>query len=501
MATQQQVDAEISRINDIWANPQARDGLYGNILRKVVAFSVRGLGRSDVEFSWPVTAIAGTNGSGKTTILQLCSTAYQRPAGGGRDYKLGDWIRNAIGQQTPAVTAGSAVGFSFWNNAQNLIIPYQPEQTRWGYPRRGNPARHVTFVGIAAYAPRIERKDRMHVFRSRIDIRQSAEFSNDVLSSISTVLGVTYDAGQNNVVGLPQGPWAETMPQVRRGVFTYGEPHMGAGEQKVIRLINALEQVPVRSLVLLEEPEITLHPDAQRGLAWYLMSLSRRKGHQIIVSTHSTEIFETLPRQARLLMVKSRDGVSVVPRAPSITAARQLAGVVKTNNELILVEDEVGKRFLSEILRQFDRALFDGCSIVPVGNVDDVFRLTQAFRAGGCRAVGVRDPDIGDDPPNGVFSLPGNLAPEALLLERENLMAAEALLNGLGEAFERARAVGIGRVGSDWAKHVFRALAIQMGLPIESLSDRLTLSWLTRHRAEAGALVQLINEKLDEGRV
>jgi predicted ATP-dependent endonuclease of OLD family len=39
---------------------------------------------------------------------------------------------------------------------------------------------------------------------------------------------------------------------------------MGAGEQKVVRLVQELERLPARSLILLEEPELTLHPDAQR---------------------------------------------------------------------------------------------------------------------------------------------------------------------------------------------------------------------------------------------
>ena len=100
-------------------------------------------------------------------------------------------------------------------------------------------------------------------------------------------------SGTMHTVGLPKGDWTDNLPQVRRGESTYGEPHMGAGEQKVIRLIQALEAAKPRSLILLEEPEITLHPDAQKGLAWYLMSLARRKGHQIIVATHSAALFET----------------------------------------------------------------------------------------------------------------------------------------------------------------------------------------------------------------
>ena len=270
---------------------------------------------------------------------------------------------------------------------------------------------------------------------------------------------------------------------------------MGAGEQKVIRLLHVLEAVPDRSLILLEEPEITLHPDAQRGLAWYLMSLSHRKGHQIIVATHSTELFETLPQQARLLLVRRPHGIDVVPRAPQLAAARELSGVALANKVLVLVEDVVGQAFLAEILRRHDRHLFDGSSIVPVGNINDVYRLTAVFRAEGCRAVGIRDPDIGDEPAAGILSLPGNVAPETLLLDRENIAACdEATLDGIALAFEGARAAGHGRVGSAWSKAVFPALASAMALDQDRLADRLIDTWIRRHPAEVTALVASIHE-------
>ena len=488
MANEEQINQEIATITEKWANPTARNGLFGNILKSVEVKAVRGLS-AKIEFSWPVTVIAGTNGSGKTTVLQLCSAAYVSEASR-RIYKIGEWVRSALGNETPAFDENSSVSFSFWNDHPTLSIPYQKEHTRWGYPRQGNPSRNVEFIGIATFAPRIERKDRLHVFRSRIEVKGSTNFDAPLLESISKVLGVTYPSGSMHKVGLPKGDWTDSLPQVSRGNNTYGEPHMGAGEQKVIRLIQELEAIPTRSLVLLEEPEITLHPDAQKGLAWYLMSLARRKGHQILVATHSASLFETMPPEARVLLVRTKQGVTVVPRTPAITAARALAGIARTNKDLILVEDEVGQSFLCEILRRFDKGLLANCSVVPVGNTDDVYRMVARFRTEGVRAIGVRDPDIGDAPADGIFSLPGELAPESLLLEQANIEAAEQLLNGVTDAFERAKVVGLQLAGSARAKKVFPALAHEMQIPTDLLSDRLTLAWLQGHNDEALALVE-----------
>jgi predicted ATPase len=487
MATLADFENVIGDLAEVWGNPAARNGLFGNILKSIAVKSIRGMS-VDIEFSWPVTAIAGTNGSGKTTILQLCSAAYVRPQGG-RNYKIGEWIRNALKDETAAFGESSSVSFSFWNDSPVVPIPYRKDRTRWDYPRRNNPERLVQFLGISTFAPRIERKDRLHVFRSQIELKESSPFDANLLTSMSKVLGITYDAGSMQTVGLEKGSWKDVLPLVKRGALGYAEPHMGAGEQKVIRLMKALEALPVRSLILIEEPEITLHPDAQRGLAWYFMNLAKRKGHQIILTTHSAELFEALPDSARILLSRRKTGVDVVPNIPSIRAARELSAVVKSNKDLILVEDDMAKRFLTDILERFDRSSLINASIVPVGNTHDVYRMVQFFRGEGVRAIGVRDPDIGDAAGGYVFSLPGDLAPEELLLSDDNIAQAEELMNGIAKAFELAKIAGLGHTGSKQAKKIFPALANEMGFDTDKLRLVLTLAWLGQNSEAAATLV------------
>lgn len=487
MATAADMSKEIEEISNLWGNPAARNGLFGNILKSVQVRDVRGM-TANLEFTWPVTAIAGTNGSGKTTVLQLCSAAYVKP-GGGRNYKIGEWVRNALKDESPAFVDQSSVTFSFWNDAPGFEIPYRKERTRWDYPRRNNPERLAQFFGISTFAPRIERKDRLHVFRAQIEVKKSAPFDDNLVSSMSKILGIPYDAGTMHTVGLAKGDWSDDLPLVKRGQCGYSEPHMGAGEQKVIRIVRALEALPKSSLILLEEPEITLHSDAQRGLAWYLMNLARRKGHQIVLTTHSADLFESLPAEARALLVRRKTGVDVVPRAPYIAAARELSRVARSNKDLILVEDAVAKAFLTDILERFDRSLLENASIVPVGNTHDVYQLVQTFRSEGVRAIGVRDPDIGDSPGSYVFSLPGDEAPEELLLSTANVAALEGLMNGASEAFDRAKVAGLNLTGSKRAKKVFPAFASEMGIEPEKLRDRATMAWLETNGVEAKNLV------------
>ncbi len=496
MPTKQELLREIDGVKLAWSNDVARRGRFGNVIRRFQVSGVRGIDDLSLSFDWPVTVIAGANGSGKTTVLQLCSAAYQNPAGGGRNYRIGEWVRNIIGQQTPVVRAPAGVEFHFDAEDRTLVVPYVVGTTRWGYPRRGNPVRNVVFYGIGAFAPRIEKKDRLSVSGSHLRIRSTMPFGAATLQSISTILGVTYDGGCTHVVGTADTYWSDTVTEVRRGSHTYGEPHMGAGEQKVVRMVTAIEALPPRSLVLLEEPEITLHPDAQSGLAWYLMNVSKRMGHQILVTTHSTVIYDTLPQDARILLVKGGGSVRVIPHAPEIAAARELAGAVHKTGEMILVEDDVAKYLVQELLRRYDRDLLRAASVVVVGDTNQVRLLVAAFRSEGCRVVGVRDPDVGGSPESGLVSLPGHIAPEAQLLEEANLARAETYLHGVQAAHQVARRAGLAFTGSDQAKRVFAALAEEVSLSREALIDRLAAAWIDRHAVEAAEMVRQVDRLL-----
>lgn len=492
MPTSNEINREIEGIDRVWRANGARVGKFGNVIRRFHATGVRGIQDISLDFEWPVTVIAGTNGSGKTTILQLCSAAYQSPTGGGRNYRIGEWVRHALGAQSPVYGEVASVEYHFEGESSSLQIPYVATTKRWGYPRRGNPTRPAMFLGVGHFSPRIEKKDRLNLLGARIGIRRTTPFTPQVLQSISTILGTTYEAGCTHLVGTAGEYWTDTVAEIRRGERSYGEPHMGAGEQKVIRMVTAIEALPDRSLVLLEEPEITLHPDAQYGLAWYLMNVAKRKGHQIIVSTHSTVIFNAVPAEGRILLTRELEGTVVIPRAPEIAAARELAGAVHRDSELILVEDDVGKQLVLELLRRYNRNLLRTAKVV-VGDTDQVRRLVQAFGAEGCRVVGVRDPDIGGSFLSGLVSLPGNLAPEEQLLESANLVRGENYIHGLRVAYGQAERAGLAARGSDRAKRVLAALADELRMSREQLIDRLASAWIDGHTVETENLVRAMD--------
>lgn len=69
---------------------------------------------------------------------------------------------------------------------------------------------------------------------------------------------------------------------------------MGDGFKALAGLLAALAEAPRGSIILLEEPEVHMHPGYIGEFVKYLIRLSRRGGHQVFISTHSRDLLEYL---------------------------------------------------------------------------------------------------------------------------------------------------------------------------------------------------------------
>lgn len=144
----------------------------------------------------------------------------------------------------------------------------------------------------------------------------------------------------------------------------YSEAHAGSGEFAVIRLVDEISSAPDASLILLDEPEVSLHPGAQAALIEYIKGTCIKNGHQVVLSTHSPTIVESLPADAVKLL--GTDGTSSTVRLLSqMTSPHHaffnLGYVTSSPGRRVLVEDP----FVEEIVRTACR-VFDPSSLVSV---------------------------------------------------------------------------------------------------------------------------------------
>jgi predicted ATPase len=78
----------------------------------------------------------------------------------------------------------------------------------------------------------------------------------------------------------------------------YSEAFAGSGEVAVVSLVMQVLNASEFSLIILDEPEVSLHPGAQERLKIFLLEQIKLKKHQIVLSSHSPSIIKGLPKEA-----------------------------------------------------------------------------------------------------------------------------------------------------------------------------------------------------------
>jgi hypothetical protein len=266
----------------------------------------------------------------------------------------------------------------------------------------------------------VELRDFSFRFAKKLAVKNTVHSPAAVCKSIAQILGFHYDdVSENHVVHLHR---TDVLRTARRGTCAYSEMHMGYGECRIHGLVSALEALPEKSLVLLEEPEISLHQAAQFRFGEYLIDLVNRRGHQIALTTHSEHLLRALPQESRVLLVRSGQDIRVLPGLASAQAASLMTdGLDRALT--VLVEDDVAASILAELLDRTDVEFRKTVGVVVAGYRDDrgqsigggaesIKAALKTFRVAGLRVAAVLDADKAPDLPNFVFRLPGAQPPE-----------------------------------------------------------------------------------------
>ncbi len=72
---------------------------------------------------------------------------------------------------------------------------------------------------------------------------------------------------------------------------------VGFGVSQVLPVITMLLSAPPKSIILLEQPELHLHPNAQAAMADLLLEVAEKRNLQLIVESHSEHIVRRMQRR------------------------------------------------------------------------------------------------------------------------------------------------------------------------------------------------------------
>lgn len=419
-------------LRSVWRQLLTKKPFLPHFLQGIRLRGIRGIEDLRLPIQYPVTVIAGENASGKSTVLFAAACAYRVPGAGARDFfpstlfpdyrpetgPRGDELKETLleyGYTTP-----DGLYEMRWRRGQRW------KRSFFGRQNAVQPERPVYLRTLANLTNPSEVRSILSRSRPKIAPSETPLVPEQLLVAEKT-LPFRYQ----EVVDLSLGA-KRLLFAVQKNGPSYSELHMAAGERAILRL--ALEVGELNgALVLIDEVEAGLHPWVQQLLMLQLQQLAVRNDLQILLTTHSPVVLDSVPTMGRIFL--ERDSHGRVTVAPLYHDVVQNVLYGRTVDALsVLCEDETAEAILEGVLDALSQRHFHlrretihigrdtGASEFPThaaafrkfGKLDDFIFVLD----GDQRATDVRDKiqrNANREVP--VFYLPGSAPPEVWVWE------------------------------------------------------------------------------------
>ena len=182
--------------------------------------------------------------------------------------------------------------------------------------------------------------------------------SQDEIEAVSFILGKEY----SDIEILEHRFFKEWGFSVRfkNNDLQYSEAFAGSGETAVIVLVNRIQNCIDETLVLLDEPETSLHPGAQTRLIEYIIEKIKKKKLQVVVSTHSPYFLNNMPSNSIKVFTVNNNGNFHIENDRKPKEAFVELEIEETGDKNhIIVEDSLAKSILEHCLKKMGNDVFD----------------------------------------------------------------------------------------------------------------------------------------------
>lgn len=337
-------------------------GIIKNRLSKIVIHNFRKFAEeSEINFGFPITVIVGKNGSGKTTVMKAIKLLSKRRIPQDEFFET---VIDDGGLQNADITYTLDGQFfrykrirqNEWGKEgkipENLGITYIQTKTMVGAIDKSflydNIGKKTVRTQKVEYIIKQSKKLKQNS-ASNSERKQRHFLSNNTIDVVNSIL-------QGNIKTIEMirhkyynGTWGTSV--IFNDGNQYTEYNAGSGEFVIANMVDQIQRVPSESILLLDEPEVSLHPGAQKRLISYILDVIKKKKIQVIITTHSTTIVENLPKEAIKCFRKiENDLIAIEEQVLYQNAFLELEADI-IDKKYIIVEDNLAKTIIEGILK------------------------------------------------------------------------------------------------------------------------------------------------------
>lgn len=320
-----------------------------------------------------VWIVTGLNGSGKTSLF---AAIYRI----GAQHAFQRYYRTSPLERRIDSYADAEIEYSISGNS----VKYHYGGQRW----RATPRRNADLLADFPFAS-VEfveaNGERIEPFADEIQARRLKIAPPDMRLFMAEVLA---DTKWNDLkyVNTRRGVGSDAyiIPYQDSGkTYYFSEKSFSLGELCVLKLAKKILSAPDTSLVLIDEVEMALHPQAQVRLLRKVTELAAEKNLTVLFSTHSATLIKNAPKKNLILLKARSDGAVTTTRSPF---PAQILGEIAFDDELtadfiLYVEDKQAKLLVEQLVSIYmaqchpEKRHRPLLKVVPVGGFPQVLEM------------------------------------------------------------------------------------------------------------------------------
>jgi ABC-type spermidine/putrescine transport systems, ATPase components len=314
----------------------------------------------------PITALMGPNCCGKTTILHALACCFQPDENIGENHRFPVFFTPSTYERWNE--SSFEIDYSYNDKDKTFSHQKQPysKSDRWVPKYERRPERPIFYIGIDTCVPLIENETQQSMINFT-EVEKNDANHLKILECMSEIFNKNY----SNVYELNR------FGKIHKGVscsnVKYSELTMGAGEQRIYKILEKVINGPKYALFLIDEIDLLMHQFALAKLLDQLLLLLTDKKQQLVFTSHNQYI-ASRTKDIKVIHIFNTLEKTFILKDTNLEAIYRLSGYQKDLRRYELyVEDFVSSKLVESVLLK--HSVKKHCNIIQYGPAVNAFTI------------------------------------------------------------------------------------------------------------------------------